>query len=190
VYGASQLQQFEQFEQFPQLKGKPHVQIVTDGNSDRKRVSALPAMQKRERMRDVYFYPTIPYEPNITPSAETVRLADELWPQIEPHLTRQCLVKKREEWQRLVHHCRQGASLCRLVAYSRKKNRAAFSATLLDVIEAAESARLIEDFRAKPGSPVLSRLRPTAEMIADFAIDPWLIERPQTKGGSENNFRI
>jgi hypothetical protein len=113
-------------------------------------------------------------------TADVRRIADELFALLKsmPGYKNRKEGAKRKHWRSLVLALCRAAHTGGCVRYPRRLNDT--SKVALQVIDCAQEARLIEEFRSPPGSPKQSRALPLYEFTRRLDDDPWSFD-PDTR---------
>jgi hypothetical protein len=116
--------------------------------------------------------PAVAIDPSITPTMETRRQADKLWPRLA--LRGRKLADKHQFFHCLFHAGKRAWHQRGVIRYSRHLSQT--SRAHLEVIDAAVAAGLFASYKSPPGSPKMSRLVPLFDVAVATALDPWAFD--------------
>ncbi len=122
----------------------------------------------------VYDLPYNEIQPCPSVTTEVRRIADLLWPRVEPLLGPRKLALKRREFGKIVHALACAAAQNGCVAYQRHLSET--SKISLQLIDAAERIGFVRNVVSPKGAPKMSRLVPMPELVSLFDADPWLCD--------------
>jgi hypothetical protein len=135
---------------------------------------------ERKRIYDGWYTP-VEMEAELT--SETIEQADKIFDEIvvkSRYFKNSKVEEKREFFRRLYHAGKKANYHNGCIMYPRNKSHPEYSSINIQIIEACLEAGLFTEERSPKGSPKMSRLVPTEELIPMEETDPWEFEPQDT----------